>query len=106
MHVVVSGNVYHRAVAFRAPQADLVLDTVTAELVVDGTTVAQAGVGEPSRYRGHHGPTAEAVDQRLHRRDRVIGGSLLHIPLNPAQRVTAKLVELGEVSLHTGPEHG
>jgi 2-keto-4-pentenoate hydratase len=104
MHAAVTSNVFHRAVAFGPLRGDDASDSLTAQLKIDGQVVATQRVQvDPAQTVLTMAQLLAAVDQELQAGDLIIGGSLIHVPIEPNHEVTASLEGLGEIALRIDP---
>jgi 2-keto-4-pentenoate hydratase len=91
MHDAVTSNVFHRAVAFGPLRGGDAPDSLTAQLKIDGRVVATQTVQvDPVKNMLIVAQLLDAVDQQLQAGDRMIGGSLIHLPIEPNHEVTAQ----------------
>jgi 2-keto-4-pentenoate hydratase len=101
MHDIMEADAFHRAVTFRPLRPAGAPTSVSARLVVDGqtraTTTAQI---DPARTVRDMGRLLGAAGHRLRAGDRIIGGSLIHLPIDPAHHIVAAIDGLGETSLY------
>lgn len=104
MHEVVASNVFHRAVAFGPAREGAVADSLTAQLSVDGQVAStQAVQVEPAQTVVCMAQLLGAVERRVQAGEWIIGGSLIHLPIETNHEVTASLSGLDPVSLWIDP---
>ena len=96
--LVVSTNIFHRAVAFGDTRARLP-DQLDGRLVVDGVVRASASAQPIAGRLEEAEQVLATVDERLLDGDRVITGSVVQIPAQRGEHITADFGELGSVSL-------
>jgi hypothetical protein len=96
--LVVATNIFHRAVAFGSTHARLP-DQLDGRLVVDGVVRASAPAQPIAARLEEAEQVLATVDERLLDGDRVITGSVVQIPVECGQEITADFGELGSVSL-------
>jgi 2-keto-4-pentenoate hydratase len=97
MHEIVAANVFHRAAALGET---LHATPGTARLWIDDELRATAPVDtdvDAVRARVHE--VLAAVGERLRPGDRVLAGSLIHVPVAPGQHVVAEIEGLGRVAV-------
>lgn len=95
----VAANVFHRAVSF-GPIGAALPRPALARVIVNGDIRAEAEV--PDDLSERVGAVAEilhALGERLRPGDRVITGSVVQVPVGPADDVVADIEELGYVRL-------
>ena len=97
---IVAGNVWHRAFAIGPVRAEPPPDVVTAAVHINGertgSTEQRVDGREPVRIASELLP---AVGERLEPGDRIIGGSLVHVPVERGDDVVVDLGELGRVGV-------
>jgi 2-keto-4-pentenoate hydratase len=96
---VVATNIFHRAVAFGQPQPVLPA-RLEGRLLVNGTL--RAAGQAPRDVAARIGAAAEilaAVGERLETGDRVITGSVVQVPVQAGDEVTADFGLLGSVTV-------
>jgi 2-keto-4-pentenoate hydratase len=95
---IVAGNVFHRAAVLGPPRTHP--PGAQARLWIDGQLRAAAPVGiDPAAVRGRVAALLETLELRLEPGDRVLAGSLTHVPVAPGQTVWAEIDGLGRVAL-------
>lgn len=100
---IVAENIWHRAVAFGPLSMDPPAGTFDVHVLVNGVlrdaTVARADGDETVRIAER---LLEAVGERLEPGDRIIAGSLLHVPVARGDEVVVDLGQLGRVAAIIG----
>jgi 2-keto-4-pentenoate hydratase len=95
---IVAENIWHRAVAFAPLLAKPPPDEVEARVVVNGEVRdaprARVDFEETVTIAGR---LLAAVGEQLQAGDRIIAGSILHVPVEPGDDVVVDLGELGRV---------
>jgi 2-keto-4-pentenoate hydratase len=97
---IVARNIWHRGVAFGPLSGDAPPETFEARVLVDGRVRAST---ESSVDVEETIAVAESllaiVDEQLEPGDRIIAGSLLHVPVGAGDEVVVDLGELGRVGV-------
>lgn len=93
---VVAANIFHRAVAFGPPGRQL---PATASLLVNGVVRATDVMPDVSGRIRSADRVLAAVGERFEPGDRVITGSIVQVPVQPGDDVTADFGSRGRVSL-------
>jgi 2-keto-4-pentenoate hydratase len=95
---IVEANVYHRAVAFGPPRPWIRGQRSVARALVNERPVEEATLADD------YAPTVRAVAQllaavgeRLQAGDRILSGSLTHVPVGPGDHVAAIIDDLGSL---------
>jgi 2-keto-4-pentenoate hydratase len=97
---VVATNVLHRAVSF-GPVGSALPEEALGRLSIDGRTIDSAPVADDLVSRVQAAARVlDAVGERIQKGDRMITGSIVQVPIQPGDLVTAKIDQLGEVWLH------
>jgi 2-keto-4-pentenoate hydratase len=100
MDKAVAGNVFHRAVAIGSMSSPASWQSMTAVLLVDGTVRASEMVAvNPARTVQQMARLLDVFDHRLEAGDTIIGGSLIHLPIQSGQEVSAAIDGLGHIAL-------
>ncbi len=97
---IVAGNVWHRAFALGPLRAEPPPDVVHAAVRINGELAGSTEQRVDAREPAHivSGLLA-AVGERLEPGDRIIGGSLVHVPVGRGDDVVVDLDELGRVGV-------
>jgi 2-keto-4-pentenoate hydratase len=94
-------NSFHRAVAYGPTVNDPSIGT--ASLTIDGRRhIADRDPHEPSEVLRSLARMLARVGERLRPGDRVLCGSVVHLPVPPGAFLTAQITGLGEVSMRLG----
>jgi hypothetical protein len=97
---IVAGNVWHRAFAVGPLRAEAPPGVISVAVHIDGeragSTEQRFDGREPVRIASE---LLAAVGERLEPGDRIIGGSLVHVPVARGDDVVADLGELGRVGV-------
>jgi 2-keto-4-pentenoate hydratase len=97
---IVSGNVWHRAFALSPLRSEAPPESVRAEVRINGEVVdAAEGRVDPVETVRIASELLAAVGERLEPGDRIIAGSMVHVPVAPGDEVVVELAELGEVGV-------
>jgi 2-keto-4-pentenoate hydratase len=100
MDQAVAGNVFHRAATIGSMSSPASCQSVTAALLVDGTVRASEMVAvNPARTVQQMARLLDAFDHRLEAGNTIIGGSLIHLPVQSGQEVSAVIAGLGHIAL-------
>jgi 2-keto-4-pentenoate hydratase len=108
LEAILAGNVFHRAVVLGPPHVGASLDDVTACVLRDAETVAQAQaapvVGDPGNVVSHVAEFLAPYGGEVTAGDVIIAGSLTPpVPVEPGQEVTVDLGPLGSLGLDFRP---
>jgi 2-keto-4-pentenoate hydratase len=93
---VVATNIFHRAVAFGAARAQL---PASGSLVVNGVVRASGAVPDVAARMRSAEQVLATVGERFEEGDRVITGSVVQVPVQAGDEVTADFGALGRVSV-------
>jgi hypothetical protein len=95
-----SVDVFHRAAAFGPIRPATGIRSAVARLEIDGQirSVITAAV-DPAHTVWAMVRLLGAVDHRLEAGDRIIGGSLIHLPIEPGHHIAGAIEGLGMTSL-------
>jgi 2-keto-4-pentenoate hydratase len=95
---IVAGNVFHRAVVLGAAAAPA-WPVGRATLTIDGHVHdADEAPRHPVAVVRDVARVLEACGEQLAGHDRILAGSLVHVPVRAGSRVTARIDGLGEAS--------
>jgi 2-keto-4-pentenoate hydratase len=103
LHTMIESNVFHRLVAFGppTPPAAIHAASVKAQLAADGRILAtRTAAVDPARTVHDMAQLLGRFGQQLRAGDRLIAGSLIHLPVEPEHLFTATIDGLGQASLH------
>ena len=101
MHEIIAENVYHRAVAFGPTRPIAALPAhATGEIAVDDSTRETGLLREdPADSVLAIARLLAAVGERLRAGDRIITGSITHVPVQPGDEVRGEIQGLGTAEL-------
>jgi 2-keto-4-pentenoate hydratase len=102
LHVMIESNVFHRFVAFgpSTPVARSRITPVRAQLSADGRTLATKTVAvDPTRTVWELAQLLGGFGEHLRAGDRIIAGSLIHLPAELETSFTAGIEGLGSATL-------
>jgi 2-keto-4-pentenoate hydratase len=102
LHTMIKSNVFHRAVAF-GPLTPITANhstSIRAHLAADGRTLAtKTATVDPAQTVLGMAQLLGRFDQQLRAGDRIIAGSLIHLPAKLESSFTATIEGLGKASL-------
>jgi 2-keto-4-pentenoate hydratase len=99
LEAIVAANVYHRAVAFGATRPGVSVAGARARLRVGGAVRAIAAVtSDPEETVAATARLLAAVGEELRPGDRILAGSVCHVPVEPGDDVVAEIDGLGSVA--------
>jgi 2-keto-4-pentenoate hydratase len=97
---IVAGNVFHRAFVLGPVRAPRPTTGLAATLYVGGELRQSARLeGDPAEPLAAAGLLLEAVGERLRPGDRVLTGSVNHVPVAPGDEVAVQIEGLGRLEL-------
>jgi 2-keto-4-pentenoate hydratase len=99
LEAIVAANVYHRAVAFGATRPGASVAGAPARLRVGGAVREIAVVtSDPEETVAATATLLHAVGEELRPGDRILAGSICHVPVEPGDDVVAEIDGLGGVA--------
>jgi 2-keto-4-pentenoate hydratase len=103
LHTMIETNVFHRAVSFGQPTPTAANHptSIRAQLTADGRILAtKTAAVDAARTVHDMAQLLGRFDQQLQAGDRIIAGSLIHLPAELERTFTAAIEDLGKTSLH------
>jgi 2-keto-4-pentenoate hydratase len=100
-HGIIAANVFHRAFALGSKGAATLPEDGRATLTVAGrVSDADEPLPDPRATVEAVGDLLAAVGERLRAGDRILAGSVVHVPVAPGDHLVAELPGVGRVAMH------